>query len=53
MALEVDDLDKARQELKEAGEFIDSDVMESPSCRFFLFHDPDGNPLCLHQMKTG
>jgi predicted enzyme related to lactoylglutathione lyase len=51
MALEVDDLDKAMEELNAAGDHVDSKIMESPSCRFFLFHDPDGNPLCMHQMK--
>ena len=51
VALEVDDLDKAIEELKAHDVPIDSEVMQSPSCRFFLFHDPDGNPLCMHQMK--
>lgn len=51
IALEVDDLDAAMDELKANGVTIDSAVMQSPSCRFFLFQDPDGNPMCLHQMK--
>jgi predicted enzyme related to lactoylglutathione lyase len=50
-AMEVDDLDKAMEELKTAGASVDSEIMESPACRFFLFSDPDGNPLCMHQMK--
>ena len=51
MALEVDDLDKALQELKDAGASVDSEIMESSVCRFFLFSDPDGNPLLMHQVK--
>ena len=51
MALEVDDLDNALGELKQAGVRIDSEIMESPVCRFFLLSDPDGNPLILHQVK--
>ncbi len=51
MALEVDDLDKARQELIDAGSPVNSEIMESSVCRFFLLSDPDGNPLMLHQVK--
>ncbi len=53
VALEVDDLDKAIDELKEAGVEPDSEIMQSPACRFFLFKDLDGNPIMLHQMKAG
>ncbi len=49
--LEVDDLDKAMEELKAAGEYVDSEIMESPSCRFLFCSDPDGNPFWLHQVK--
>lgn len=52
-ALEVDDIDKALAELKEAGVSVESAIMASPVCRFFLFSDPDGNPLCMHQMNPG
>jgi predicted enzyme related to lactoylglutathione lyase len=51
LALEVDDLDQAMQELKDNGAKVTSEVMQSPSCRFFMFDDPDGNPLMMHQMK--
>lgn len=51
MALEVDDIDKALLELQDAGADVHSEIMQSPSCKFFFFSDPDGNPLCMHQMK--
>ena len=51
MALEVDDLDAARQQLIDADAAAITEIMESPVCRFFLFSDPDGNPLMLHQVK--
>jgi len=53
VAMEVDDLDKAILELKDAGFESESGIMQSPACRFFLFNDPDGNPIMLHQMKAG
>lgn len=49
--LEVDDLDKAMEELKAAGDYVDSEIMQSPSCRFIFCSDPDGNPMWLHQVK--
>jgi predicted enzyme related to lactoylglutathione lyase len=49
--LEVDDLDKAMEELKAAGDYLESEIMESPTCRFLFGSDPDGNPFWLHQVK--
>lgn len=49
--LEVDDLDMAMEELKNGGDYVNSEIMESPSCRFLFCSDPDGNPFWLHQVK--
>ena len=50
-ALEVEDLDFALERLKAEGVNIVSDVMASPSCRFFLVTDPDGNDLTIHKQN--
>ena len=50
-ALEVKDLNTAREKLKEEGVQIKTDVMESPGCWFFIIGDPDGNDLTIHQHK--
>lgn len=47
-ALEVDDIDQAMEQMKSLGA-LDSEMMSSEVCRFFLAHDPDGKPICLHQ----
>ena len=51
-ALEVEDLDAAREKLQAEGVEIKTDVMESPGCRFFIIGDPDGNDLTIHKHKT-
>ena len=48
-ALEVEDLDAALERLKSEGVALKSEVMASPSCRFAVIADPDGNELILHQ----
>ena len=48
IALRVDDLPKAREELEAKGvEFI-ADTIDSGVCHMAFFKDPDGNELLLH-----
>ena len=51
MALELEDIEAALAELEAHGFLADDGMMESPVCHFCIVNDPDGNPLCLHQMK--
>ncbi len=48
-ALEVEDLNAALESLLAEGVTLKTDVMASPSCRFFVIADPDGNDLTIHQ----
>ena len=48
-ALEVVDLDAALDRLQAEKVNVVTEVMASPSCRFFLIKDPDGNDLMIHQ----
>jgi predicted enzyme related to lactoylglutathione lyase len=48
IALHVDDVAAAREELESAGiEFV-ADTMDSGVCHMAHFRDPDGNALMLH-----
>jgi predicted enzyme related to lactoylglutathione lyase len=48
IALQVDDVAAARDQLEAAGvEFI-TDIFDSGVCHQAIFKDPDGNPLGLH-----
>ena len=48
IALQVDDVAVAREQLEAAGvEFI-TDIFDSGVCHQAIFRDPDGNPLGLH-----
>jgi predicted enzyme related to lactoylglutathione lyase len=48
IALQVDDVADAREQLEAAGvEFI-TDIFDSGVCHQAIFKDPDGNPLGLH-----
>jgi predicted enzyme related to lactoylglutathione lyase len=48
IALQVDDVAAAREQLESAGvEFI-TDMFDSGVCHQAIFKDPDGNPLGLH-----
>lgn len=49
--LEVADLSRAVEYLKENGVTIVMDIQEYPICRMALIADPDGNTLALHQRK--
>ncbi len=48
IALQVDDVPKARAELEAKGVEFHSDLIDSGSCHQIYFSDPDGNPLGLH-----
>lgn len=50
-AFEVEDLDAALETLRAENVNIQTDVMESPGCRFFIVADPDGNDITIHQHK--
>jgi len=48
IALHVDDVAKAREELEAKGVEFHGDVIDSGVCHMAIFHDPDGNQLMLH-----
>ena len=48
-AFEVEDLDFALEKLQSENVDIKTEVMASPSCRFFIIADPDGNDITIHQ----
>lgn len=48
IALHVDDVAQAREELEGKGVEFVADTMDSGVCHMAHFHDPDGNALMLH-----
>ena len=48
IALRVDDVPAAREELEGRGVQFDGDIVDSGVCHQAYFKDPDGNPLILH-----
>ncbi|HWH95098.1 MAG TPA: VOC family protein [Baekduia sp.] len=48
VALHVDDVAAARQELEDQGVAFQQDTLDSGVCHQAFFADPDGNPLILH-----
>ena len=48
IALQVDDVQKARKELEAKGVKFAADTMDSGVCHMAHFRDPDGNVLMLH-----
>jgi predicted enzyme related to lactoylglutathione lyase len=48
IALQVDDVAAAREELERAGVEFVTDTFDSGVCHQAIFTDPDGNPLALH-----
>jgi predicted enzyme related to lactoylglutathione lyase len=48
IALHVDDVAAAREELEAKGVSFVADTMDSGVCHMAHFHDPDGNALMLH-----
>ena len=48
IALRVDDVERAREELRSRGVEFMGDIIDSGVCHQAFFADPDGNPLILH-----
>jgi predicted enzyme related to lactoylglutathione lyase len=48
IALQVDDVDAAREELEAKGVAFLVPMLDSGVCHQAIFSDPDGNPLILH-----
>lgn len=48
IALHVDDVAAAREELEAKGVTFEADTMDSGVCHMAHFSDPDGNSLMLH-----
>lgn len=53
IALAVDDLAKAMEELKNKGVPVSMDLQDFPACGMAAIFDPDGNEVVLHQRKDG
>ena len=53
IALAVDDVRKAVEELREQGVSVSFEPMETPVCWMAFVKDPDGNQIGLHQRKDG
>jgi predicted enzyme related to lactoylglutathione lyase len=51
LALEVDDLEAAREKVQASGREILTDVVERPDMRCFYFLDTEGNRVELMQFK--
>ena len=48
IALQCDDVEKARAELESKGVKFEMDTIDSGVCHMAYFSDPDGNALMLH-----
>jgi catechol 2,3-dioxygenase-like lactoylglutathione lyase family enzyme len=48
IALQVDDVAAAREELESQGLEFHGEIIDSGVCHQAFFSDPDGNPLILH-----
>ena len=53
MALAVDDINQALEELRGKGVEIGMEPVETPVCFLASVADPDGNKIILHQRKDG
>ena len=53
VALAVDDVGEAVEELRGKGVTIAMETIESPVCWMAVVQDPDGNKILLHQRKNG
>jgi len=53
VALAVDDVGEAVEELRGKGVKIAMEMIESPVCWMAVVADPDGNQVLLHQRKDG
>jgi catechol 2,3-dioxygenase-like lactoylglutathione lyase family enzyme len=52
VAIEVDNFEGAIKHLKEAKVPFDTENVESPVCRMAVVHDPDGNKIIIHKLKS-
>jgi len=52
VAIEVEDLDAAVEEMKSKSVPFVLDTFESPVCRMAVIADPDGNSVTLHECKS-
>ncbi|HEX2015867.1 MAG TPA: VOC family protein [Solirubrobacteraceae bacterium] len=48
LALHVDDVAQAREQLQQRGVTFQGDIIDTGVCHMALFADPDGNALMLH-----
>jgi len=53
VALEVDDFDKAIEELQAASVEFNFGPIETPVCHMAFVRDPDGNSVGIHKRKPG
>lgn len=53
VALAVEDVDEAVEELRNKGVEIAMEAIETPVCFMAVVEDPDGNKILLHQRKDG
>ena len=53
IALAVEDVRAAVEEVKGKGVKVIMDAMETPVCWYAIVADPDGNPVGLHARKDG
>jgi predicted enzyme related to lactoylglutathione lyase len=50
-ALEVEDFDRAVDELRKANARFAAEPFETPCCHMAVVQDPDGNKLIIHKLK--
>ncbi len=53
VGLEVEDFDKAIDELRAAGVEFRLEPMPTPVCRMAMIYDPDGNSVTIHKRNPG
>lgn len=53
VALEVDDFEKAVEELRKANVEFCFGPLETPVCHMAFVRDPDGNSIGIHRRKAG
>ena len=53
IALAVDDVEAALDELRDAGHEVGLDLVDTGACDMAMVTDPDGNPVMLHRRHDG
>ena len=51
-ALEVDNFDESINALRSEGVEFAAEPFETPCCHMAVVHDPDGNKLIIHKLKS-